>query len=54
MKEEKPDLQKLREKWLKKTHKIKGEPKIWMWEDDWSDMIDEYEEMIENERNKNI
>jgi hypothetical protein len=42
-------LQKLREKWFKKTHKIKGQPKIWMWEDDWSDMLDEYEEMVEDE-----
>jgi hypothetical protein len=40
-------LQKLREKWFKKTHKVKGEPKIWMWEDDWNKMIDKYEELIE-------
>jgi hypothetical protein len=39
-------LQKLREKWFKKTHKVKGQPKIWMWEDDWSDMLDEYEKLI--------
>jgi len=40
-------LQKMREKWFRKTHKLNGEPKIWMWEDDWSDMVDEYEDMIE-------
>jgi hypothetical protein len=47
MKEEKIDFQKLREKWFKKTYKVKGKPKLWMWEDDWNKMIDEYEEMID-------
>jgi len=46
------DLQKLREKWFKKTHKVKGQPKIWMWEDDWNKMIDEYEEMVDVEQIK--
>ena len=47
------DLQKMRSRWFRRTHKVGGKPQIWMREDDWSDMIDDYEKLIEKRRLKN-